>query len=366
MSPLDVALESYQDRRVLITGDTGFKGGWLAGWLARAGAEVHGYALSRTEPSLYSALRLQERIRHHEGDVRDRARFESVWREASPEVVFHLAAQSLVTQSYRDPIETIETNVLGVSHALELARCSSSRLALVIITSDKCYENVETYYGYRETDRLGGHDPYSASKACAEILASAYRSSFFRADGSEAGLVSLATARAGNVVGGGDWAPDRLVPDCIRSLHAGETIRVRNPAAVRPWQHVLEPLSGYLMLGAHLLGASTEERGRFCTAWNFGPRPGSAPPVREIVELAIRFWGAGRWEEVESSGDAHESGLLMLAIDKAMSELDWAPCWDAKQTIEETVRWYLAYYHGEEMVSWSERQIDRYLEAWRG
>lgn len=358
---LSDALEDYRGRRVLVTGHTGFKGTWLSTWLSKAGAEVWGYALApSTEPNLFTELNLESRVSHRVGDIRDRNRLREVWDEARPEVVFHLAAQAVVKQSYRDPLETLETNVLGLSHVLELCRAQESTLAVVVVTSDKCYENRETFYGYRETDTLGGVDPYSASKACCELVVSSYRRSFFDSDDSS---VALASARAGNVIGGGDWASDRIMPDCFRALSRGETVQVRNPHAVRPWQHVLEPLSGYLMLGSSLLSPDVGERRVYCDSWNFGPRSGQASSVRAVVEATLEHWGSGNWKAEPAPNDGHESSLLLLSIDKALSRLGWSPRWDFAKTIEETARWYRGFYQSEDVRRLTEEQIEAYEEC---
>jgi CDP-glucose 4,6-dehydratase len=349
---------AYRGRRVLVTGHTGFKGGWLAAWLADLGAEVAGYALPPpTEPNLFTAAGIGDRVRHAEGDVRDLDRFAAVWRAADPEVVFHLAAQPLVRESYRDPVGTLSTNVLGTAHALEIARRQPPR-AMVVVTSDKCYENREWPWPYRESDALGGHDIYSASKAAAELITDSFRRSFFQNP-----FVPVATARAGNVIGGGDWAANRIVPDAVRALAAGEPVRVRNPRAVRPWQHVLEPLSGYLLLGARLLAVSEPGAPDLCSAWNFGPDPSSSGSVADLVETLIAAWGAGFWEADGGPSGGHEAGLLRLAIDKAAAGLGWAPRWGFPEAIRHTADWYRAFYGGEDMASWCRRQIHSYLET---
>jgi len=321
----------YKDKKVLITGHTGFKGSWLSICLLRAGAKVCGYALPpRTEQDNFVVAKLTKRMEHHEGDVRDRAQLLSVFSAFRPEIVFHLAAQPLVRCSYENPADTFSTNVMGTVNLMDAIRTVPDCRTAVMVTSDKCYENQEWTWGYRETDRLGGHDPYSASKAAAEIAVSAYRRSFFRPE-----RRGIATARAGNVIGGGDWCPDRLMPDCIRALERGETITLRNPNATRPWQHVLEPISGYLKL-AEALHANA---GEFDDAWNFGPDPAQVFTVQQVVELAVKNWGCGRCESVGGKSQ-HEAGLLALDISKARQKLAWSPVWNTPRAVEETVRWY--------------------------
>lgn len=349
-------LDAYRRRRVLVTGHTGFKGGWLALWLAELGAEVTGYSLPpSTEPNLFSAARIDQRLRHIEGDIRDLSSFERAWRACRPDVVFHLAAQPIVRESYRNPLDTITTNVVGTTHVLELARGTGWPIAVVCITSDKCYQNVEWPYGYREDDRLGGADVYSGSKAAAEVLIGSYRRSFFQGIDAPA----VASVRAGNVVGGGDWSPDRLVPDCVRALAAGRPILVRNPQSVRPWQHVLEPLSGYLTLGARLQqrdGAGLAVR----AAWNFGPMISNTRPVGDIVEAVIREWGSGTWEQPAADAGGHEATLLRLSIDRAQLHLGWRPRWSFDEMVRYTVEWYRAFYEHRDVAACSLAQIARY------
>jgi CDP-glucose 4,6-dehydratase len=329
--------DSYSGRSVLVTGHTGFKGSWLTEWLASLGVQVTGYALeSPTTPSLFHALDLSPRINHVLADVRDRDRLVAEVQAASPSVIFHLAARALVRRAYEEPRETFETNVMGTVNVLEAARACPSVRAVVIVTTDKVYQNLETGTPFRESDPLGGRDPYGASKGAAELVTAAYRESFF-GDGA-----AIASVRAGNVIGGGDWAPDRIIPDSVRALVAGEPIIVRNPNAIRPWQHVLEPLSGYLLLGALLL----EDGSRHAGAWNFGPtKERSDQPVRWVVDQFIAEWGAGSWTTPPSSeGQPHEAHRLSLDSAKAREQLGWAPVWDPRTAVGRTAAWYRDYY----------------------
>ena len=329
--------ESYAGRRVFITGHTGFKGAWLAEWLVTLGAEITGYALDPpTEPSLFAALDLGAQLEHVVADVRDRDRLVAEVQAAQPSVIFHLAAQPLVLRAYAEPRETFETNVMGTVNVLDAARSCASVRAVVVVTSDKCYENHEGNRPFQETDAMGGHDPYSASKGCAELVTAAYRESFF-GDGA-----TVASVRAGNVIGGGDWAPDRIIPDSVRALTAGKLIVVRNPGAVRPWQHVLEPLGGYLWLGALIL----RDGHRYAGAWNFGPANQAGDhPVRWVVERFLGEWGTGSWVTADASGPKpHEAHWLGLDSTKAREQLGWAPTWDAETAVCRTASWYREYY----------------------
>ena len=328
-----VTPEFWRDRPVVVTGHTGFKGGWLATWLLDLGARVTGYGLTpHTTPSYFVRCGLAERVPTRFADVRDAAALQEALASAQPRVVFHLAAQPIVRLSYKAPLETIAVNVLGTSTLLEAVRHTPSVEAVVIVTSDKCYENIERPEGYREDDPLGGHDPYSASKAAAELIAAAYRRSFFAAGGPR-----VATVRAGNVIGGGDWAADRLVPDAMRALVQGEPIRVRNPLAVRPWEHVLEPLGGYLRLAERLTGSRA-----FAGAWNFGPRDGDAVSVGTLADLIVGHWEGAHWESKPETGAPHEAGLLRLDWSKARTRLGWHPGLTLKEAVELTVAWYRA------------------------
>lgn len=325
---------AFGGARVLVTGHTGFKGAWLGEWLLALGAEVTGLALAPdTAPALFDQLGLAGRLRSVLGDIRDAGLVRRVVAEAQPAFVFHLAAQPLVRRSYREPLLTWETNVLGTLHLLEALRGLDRPCAAVVVTTDKCYENREWFHGYREDDPLGGHDPYAASKAAAELAVAAWRRSFFHDS-----PVRLATARAGNVIGGGDWAADRIVPDAVRALQRGEPVRVRNPRATRPWQHVLEPLAGYLTLAARLAAAPPGPT-PLAAAFNFGPGHDANRTVRELVEEVLRHW-PGRWEEAGDPAAPHEAGLLQLSSDKAGALLGWRPAWTFAEAVRETVRWY--------------------------
>jgi CDP-glucose 4,6-dehydratase len=330
----------WRGRRVLVTGHTGFKGAWLGTWLAAMGAEVHGLSLAPvTTPSLFDLIALATQVRHTVGDIRDAAVVRDAVRTAAPEVVFHLAAQPLVRASYRDPLETFDTNVRGTAHVLDACRHAPGVAAVVCITTDKCYENREWSWGYREDDPLGGHDPYSASKAAAEVVAASYRRSF----GPESmAMAHLATARAGNVIGGGDWSEDRLVPDAVRAFAAGRTLDVRRPHATRPWQHVIAPLSGYLVLAQALL----EDR-PVAEAWNFGPRDEDVVPVGAFLDRLVAAWGPGAaWQVTGTDQGPHEAGLLKLDISKARHALGWQPRWDLDTAVVQTVAWYRAWQDG--------------------
>jgi CDP-glucose 4,6-dehydratase len=325
---------AFADKIIFVTGHTGFKGSWLCEWLLQLGAEITGYSLPpETKPALFNQLRLKSRLNHVIGDIRDRAKLSRTLQEARPDFVFHLAAQPLVRESYARPVETFETNLMGTVNVLETLRGLKSPCAAVFITTDKCYENREQHRGYREEDSLGGHDPYSASKATAEIAISSYRRSFFQDH-----PVKIASVRAGNVIGGGDWADDRIVPDCIRALQQGKPIPVRIPDATRPWQHVLEPLSGYLWLGAQLSRLDTND-GSLCSAFNFGPNREANRAVRQLVEEILKHW-PGRWIDKSNPRAVHEARLLHLETVKAFRLLKWKPVWSFSETIARTVEWY--------------------------
>ena len=352
---MTAARDFWRDRRVLVTGHTGFKGAWLSLWLRRLGANVTGFALPpATSPSLFTLAAIDRRIDSQLGDVRDLAAVDAVMARSRAEVVFHLAAQALVRRSYVDPVGTYAANVMGTAHVLDAARRASGVRAIVVVTSDKCYENREWCWPYREDEAMGGHDPYSSSKGCAELLTAAWRRSFFPPDGAQP--VGLGSARAGNVIGGGDWAEDRLVPDCMRAFASGQPVVIRRPAAVRPWQHVLEPLSGYLALAERL---STEPRS-FGEAWNFGPATDDARPVGWVVDRLSTFWGNGaRWER-DSGTHPHEAGLLQVDASKARTRLGWTPRLSLEESLRWTVDWYKRFEAGEDAGTLTLDQIERF------
>jgi CDP-glucose 4,6-dehydratase len=353
------ALESLvglRDRAVLVTGHTGFKGSWLTLWLADLGAQVHGYALAPpTQPNLFEVGQVAQGLASDtRADLADLAVLTATLEKVRPEVVLHLAAQPLVSEGYRDPLGTIATNVTGTANLLEAIRVVDSVRAVVVVATDKVYENPETGHPFREEDPLGGHDPYSASKAAAEIVVAGYRSSFF---GDGLHPARIATARAGNVIGGGDWAAHRLVPDCMRAFAAGEPARLRRPDAVRPWQHVLGPLSGYLLLAARLLGDGGEQLAR---AWNFGPDPADDASVSDVAHQVASLWGGDARVVRGSDPHPHEAGLLRLDSSEARSELGWTPRWSLQQALEQTVAWQQAWLRGDDMRAVCAEQIAAY------
>ncbi|MDX1645378.1 MAG: CDP-glucose 4,6-dehydratase [Thermoanaerobaculia bacterium] len=344
----------WQGKKVLLTGHTGFKGSWLALWLERLGAEVTGVALAPpTQPSLFEQARVAEGMVSLEADIRERDAVRDPLERCGGEVVFHLAAQSLVRRSYREPLETFSTNVMGTAKVLEAARRVPSVRAVVVVTSDKCYENLESRDGYREEDRLGGHDPYAASKACAELVTAAYRRSYFSADDA---TIAVATGRAGNVIGGGDWAEDRLVPDLIRGLAAGRPVSIRHPDAVRPWQHVLEPLAGYLTLAEALWQRGAE----VAEAWNFGPETDELLTVGEIAEMLCQRWSPpGEWIH-DAADHPPETGLLHVDSSKARRRLGWRPRWSVRRSLDSILEWHRAAAEGGDPRQVTLRQIADY------
>lgn len=342
----------WRGRRVLLTGHTGFKGSWLALWLQALGAELTGFSLEPpTEPSLFQVAAVGSGITSVHGDVREPEAVVSVFRRSSPEVVVHMAAQSLVRRSYRQPVETYATNVMGTVHVLEAARQVPGVKAVLVVTTDKCYENVGWEHGYIESDRLGGYDPYSSSKAAAEVVTAAMRRSFL----AEAGT-AVATARGGNVIGGGDWAEDRLLPDVVRAFLAGRPALIRNPGAVRPWQHVLVPLSGYLTL----LEKLWERGAEFAEAWNFGPAEEDARPVSWLVDRACQLWGAGASWETDDGQHPYEAHYLKLDSAKARARLGWTAPWDLQQALALTVEWFRSYQQGRDPRALTLKQIEAY------
>ena len=353
---------AFAGRRVLVTGHTGFKGAWLSQWLLSLGAEVTGVSLPpNTSPSLFVQLGLAKKLRHIIGDIQDPAVLARAVRTAKPDFVFHLAAQALVRESYKRPLETFSVNAMGTAHLLEALKDFDHPCAAVFITTDKCYENREWHHGYREVDRLGGHDPYSASKAVAELIISSYRDSFFKEH-----PVKVASARAGNVIGGGDWALDRIVPDCLGALHKKKPIQVRNPGATRPWQHVLEPLGGYLWLAAMLAEPKLRrvDLSRLTSAFNFGPDRDANRTVEELVNEILKHW-PGKWVDKSDPKAVHEAGLLQLSTEKAYALLRWRPVWNFSETIGQTVDWYRAaspLRGSKEFEALTQSQIDQYVK----
>ena len=348
----------FSGKTVLVTGHTGFKGSWLSLWLLELGAKVVGFALPpETQPNLFTQLGLARLMDSHFGDIRDLSLLEKTLWETKPEIVFHLAAQPLVRRSYGQPVETFAVNVLGTANLLDAVRRTKSVRVCQVITTDKCYENREKDCAYREDDRLGGRDPYSASKASAEIVVSSYRSSFFSA----VGAASISSTRAGNVIGGGDWAADRLIPDCVRALSLGRAVEIRNPHSLRPWQHVLEPLSGYLRLAS----LQWTEPANFSEAWNFGPEIGKALSVGEVADLVVRAWGSGHWMTPKADLSApHEAKLLQLDSAKAAKRLKWRPVYALAEAIEQTISWYRAAQEpGFDALAFTRRQIQSYSMA---
>ncbi len=350
--------EVYRNKKVFVTGHTGFKGSWLSTWLLHLGAKVIGYSLEPpTKPSNFKVLGLSDRLNHIIGDVRDISHLMAVFTEHEPDIVFHLAAQAITRKSYDIPQETFFTNLAGTVNVLECIRQTKSVKAAVIITSDKCYKNVEWVWGYRENDRLGGDDPYSASKACAEIACHSYIKSFFLKNNSP----KVATARAGNVIGGGDWAVDRIIPDCVKAFSKNRILEIRNPHATRPWQHVLEPLSGYLWLGANLFENNKDVIGE---SFNFGPSDRVDKTVKELIEEFVKTWDGGRWTIIKDSHEIKkESRLLKLNCDKALFFLKWRTTLTFDEAVRMTAEWYKAYYNGDkDMYQYTVYQIKKYTE----
>jgi len=350
---------AFNQKTVLVTGHSGFKGGWLSLWLTQLGAKVVGYALPpNTRPDFYSSCELDRLMHSNFGDVRDVGHLQKVLETHQPEIIFHLAAQPLVRHSYDEPLETFSSNVMGTANVLEVARRTASVKAVVIVTSDKCYENREWDFAYRENDAMGGWDPYSASKGAAELITASYRRSYFEQEGSAA----VVSVRAGNVIGGGDWSQDRLIPDCIRALRDNQRIELRQPDSLRPWQYVLEPLAGYLMLAAKLL-----RNERTAAAWNFGPLYESSVPVGELVDRLCQSWGGGEWLDVGEDNAKHEAKLLRLDCSLAQGVLGWHPVYDFITGLGETVGWYRQFctQNGQGARELSLEQLRRYVKEAR-
>lgn len=360
--PTPADSRALRGRSVFVTGHTGFKGAWLSLWLDRLGARVSGYALTPpTEPSLFERAGVESLLAaHHVADLRDRGRLERALAEAQPDLVLHLAAQSVVRAGYDDPYETFDVNVMGTAAVLEAVRKLRRPCAVLVVTTDKCYENREQVWGYRETDAMGGHDPYSASKGACELLVSSYRRSFFDPSRVAEHGVKLATARAGNVVGGGDWTAHALLPDLVRAIESGEALAVRSPTAIRPWQHVLDALGGYLTLACRLIES---DEPRWCDGWNIGPLPGNELPVRDVVDRFIAAYGEGTWIDASDPRQPHEAQTLRLAIDKAMWELGWRPRWTVDEAIAHTAAWYRGHRGGAAARDLCLNDIERYEAA---
>lgn len=350
--------EIFKNRRILITGHTGFKGSWLCLILNKLGAEVYGYALEPpTHPSLFNVAKIDELMTSYIGDIRDYSNLSKVVQEVQPEMIIHMAAQALVLESYKNPRETYEINVMGTVNILDIARLVKSVRAIVNVTTDKCYENKEWHWGYREIDPLGGYDPYSNSKGCSELVTSSYRNSFFNARKNNEHTLLVATARAGNVIGGGDWANNRLIPDFIRAVSNHEIVRIRSPYAIRPWQHVMEPLTGYLTLASKLF----KEGEYYAQAWNFGPNDDDVKNVEWITRTICELWGEGANLCVETNPQPHEANYLKLDCSKSKAELNWAPKWDILTSLQSIVDWNKNYISGNDMRIVTEKQIESYF-----
>ena len=352
---MEINFNFWSGRSVFLTGHTGFKGGWLALWLTEMGAKVNGYSFdATTSPNFFNIVNLKDKIQKSTiGDIRNLPDLVKSMKDAKPSIIFHMAAQSLVRKSYDDPIDTYTTNVIGTVNVLEAARKVDTVEAIVNITTDKCYENQEWNWPYRETDRLGGYDPYSSSKACSEIATAAYRNSFLKKT-----EIKLASARAGNVIGGGDWATDRLLPDFFRSIDNNKILSVRSPQAVRPWQHVLEPLSGYLMLAEKLVINGNN----FAEAWNFGPEQSDTKTVFWVLDRLSEKFSNAKWQ-AETTKQPHEANMLKLDISKAKLKLGWMPQWSLETAIDNTIKWYQAFKENENMIEFSIKQIKAYQSS---
>lgn len=345
----------WSGKRVFLTGHTGFKGGWLSLWLTSLGAEVTGYSVDTpTQPSLFEAAGLAKQYHCVTGDIRNLEDLTVAMQQAKPDIVLHLAAQSLVRKSYQEPVDTFDVNIMGTVKVLEAIRSVESIKAAVIVTSDKCYENREWHWGYRETESMGGYDTYSASKGCTELVTNSYVKSFF--NGENGRNCAIATARAGNVIGGGDWAEDRLVPDILHSLTDNKPVEIRSPGAIRPWQHVLEPLSGYMTLAQHLFDAGEQ----FAGGWNFGPNDDGAKPVSWIADTMVDQWGSGSWFTSKQQ-HPHEATFLKLDSSKARAELGWLPVWNPSEALKATIRWHKCWLDKQDMAVETLKDIEQYV-----
>jgi CDP-glucose 4,6-dehydratase len=357
MEGMVVELGFWKDKKVLLTGHTGFKGGWLCLWLQSLGADVTGFSLAPpTKTNLFEVANVEQGMRSIIGDIRDLNAVRKIVAESQPEIVIHMAAQSLVRKSYQDPVETYSTNVMGTVNLLDAIRHSKSIRAVVNVTSDKCYENKESAKPFTEADRMGGHDPYSNSKGCAELVAQAFTDSFFNAESYSERGVAVGSARAGNVIGGGDWADDRLIPDMFRAITNGDAVIIRSPKAIRPWQHVLEPLNGYLCLAQNLY----EQGADFIGGWNFGPEDQDTQPVSWVVNEICQLWGNNAMWQLADAKQPYEAQTLMLDSSKSKSLLNWSPKWELAQTLEHTVAWTKAYKAKENMREFTLNQISKF------
>lgn len=350
----------WNGKRVLVTGHTGFKGSWISFWLNMLGAEVCGYSLDPpAQPNLYQILHLGTKIKSIIGDINNLETLKKTYDDFDPEIIIHMAAQSLVRYSYEHPVETYQTNVMGSLNIMEAARQHGNVRVVVMITTDKCYENKEWVWGYRENDPMGGHDPYSSSKGCAELLIASYRNSYFPPEKYATHQTALASVRAGNVIGGGDWAADRLIPDTIRAFTKNEDVVIRNPDSIRPWQHVLEPLGGYMLLAEKLW----YEGDQYSESWNFGPATDDAKPVEWIVKQLANAWGSSASWKIDNQHHLHEANYLKLDCSKVNSRLGWLPRWSLADALDKIVGWYEAYYQNKDMIVLTEKQICQYMEA---
>jgi CDP-glucose 4,6-dehydratase len=351
-----VSSEFWENKKVFITGHTGFKGSWMSLWLQSMGAKVKGYSLEpNTNPNLFTQANVGANMHSEIGDIRDLNQISKSMLDFNPDLLIHMAAQPLVRLSYQEPVNTYTTNVIGTVNVLESARNCKNLKAIVSVTTDKCYENREWDWGYRENEPMGGHDPYSSSKGCAELVTSAYRRSFF----STKETASLASARAGNVIGGGDWSDDRLIPDILRAFEKSEAVIIRNPLSTRPWQHVLEPLSGYLLLAQELYVNGDE----FAEGWNFGPKEEGCKPVDWILDKMVKHWGDGASWELDKNNNPHEAGFLKLDCSKAVNRLKWQPKWQLQETLELIIDWHQNYLDGKELKEECLKEIKKYLKS---